>query len=235
MKTTKKPVNAAAESKTAAVSTAAAPAAEKKPAAKAEKTAAEKKTAAKATKPAAEKKSAAKAAKPAAEKKTSAKKTAAAKTSAKTTAAAKPAKTTTTKTAAKKTSAAKSTAKTTDAAKAPAKRPGRKPVVTIDSICNKVEKKISKTKAAAVKEKIAVDIEVWGFEDGSKKMYIEINDGKATVSPHTYDAKDFRISISVANAAAFVDGKLTLKALLESNEFYAEGNVVKAIKLASVF
>ncbi len=228
MKTTKKPVNAAAESKTAAVSTTAMPAAEKKPVAKAEKPAAEKKTAAKAAKPAAEKKSAAKAAKPAAEKKTAAKKTA-----AKTTAAARSTRSTT-KTAAKKT-AAKSTAKTTAAAKAPAKRPGRKAVVTIDSICNKVEKKISKTKAAAIKEKIAVDIEVWGFEDGSKKMYIEINDGKAVVSPHTYDAKDFRISISVANAAAFVDGKLTLKALLESNEFYAEGNIVKAIKLASVF
>ncbi len=237
MKTTKKPVNAAAESKTAAVSTTAMPAAEKKPVAKAEKPAAEKKPAAKAAKsaaekkpakPAAEKKPAAKAAKPAAEKKPAVKKTAA-KTTAKTTAAAK-----STKTTAKKT-AAKSTAKTTAAAKAPAKRPGRKAVVTIDSICNKVEKKISKTKAAAVKEKIAVDIEVWGFEDGSKKMYIEINDGKAAVSPHTYDAKDFRVSLSVANAVAFADGKLTVKALLESNEFYAEGNIAKAVKLASVF
>lgn len=218
MKATKKTVNAAAESKSAAVSTTAKPAAEKKPAVKAEK-------------PAAEKKTVVKAAKPAAEKKTAAKKTSAAKSSAKTTTAAKTSKAT----AAKKTSAAKSTAKTTDAAKAPAKKPGRKPVVTIDSICNKVEKKISKTKAASIKEKIAVDIEVWGFEDGSKKMYIEINNGKAVVSPHTYDEKDFRVSISVANAVAFADGKLTLKALLESNEFYAEGNVVKAVKLAAVF
>lgn len=215
MKATKKTVNAAAESKTAAVSTTAKapakteakPAVEKKPVAKTEKPVAEKKPAAKAEKTAAAKKTAAKT-----EKKPAAKKTAA---------AAK-----TTKTAAKK---------TTDAAKPAAKKPGRKAAVTIDSICSKVEKKISKTKAAAIKEKIAVDIEVWGFEDGSKKMYIEVDNGKVTVSPHTYEAKDFRVSLSVVNAVAFADGKITLKALLDSNEFYAEGNVAKAVKLASVF
>ena len=194
MKATKKTVNAAAESKTAAVSTTA------KAPVKAE------------AKPAVEKKPAAKT-----EKKPAAKKT---------NAAAKA-----TKTTAKKTAKATATA----AAKPAAKKPGRKAVVTIDSICGKIEKKISKTKASAIKEKIAVDIEVWGFEDGSKKMYIEIDNGKVTVSPHTYDAKDFRVSLSVANAVAFADGKITLKALLDSNEFYAEGVVVKAVKLAAVF
>lgn len=147
----------------------------------------------------------------------------AAKTAAKTTKTAKTAKTT-------KTAAAKSTA----AKKAPAKRAAK--VTTIETVCKKIEKKISKTKAAAVKEKIAVDIEVWGFEDGSNgKMYIEVNNGVATVSPHTYEAKDFRISVSYANAAAFIDGKLSLKALVESKDFYAEGNIAAAVKLASIF
>lgn len=225
MKATKKTVNAAAESKTAAVSTTAKtpakaevkPVVEKKAAA--EKSAAEKKTAAKSAKPAAVKKTAA-AKSPAAKKTTKTTKTTKAATAAKTTKTAKTAK------------AAKTAA---DKKAVPAKKPGRKAVVTIDSICTKIEKKISKTKASAIKEKVAVDIEVWGFEDGSKKMYIEINNGKATVSPHTYEAKDFRISLSVANVMAFVEGKTTLKALLESNEFYAEGNVAKAIKLASIF
>lgn len=215
MKATKKTVNAAAESKSAAVSTTA-----KTPAKSEVKPAAEKKAA---VKPASEKKTAAKAIKPVAEKKTAAAKKPAVK---KTSAAAKTTKTT------KTAKAAKTTASKTAA---PAKKPGRKASVTIDSICTKAEKKISKTKAAAIKEKIAVDIEVWGFEDGSKKMYIEINNGKATVSPHTYEAKDFRVSLSVANAVALVEGKTTLKALLESQEFYAEGNIAKAIKLASVF
>lgn len=212
MKSAKKPE----EKKTvAAVSPAEKTVAAKEPA----KAAAETKTAA--AKPAA-KKTAAAAKKPAAKK--TAAKPAAKKPAAKS--AAKPAA----KTAAK--SAAKSTAKKPAAKKAVKKAPA----VTVDTICKKLEKKINKTKAAAVKGKVAVDIEVWGFEDGSNaKMYIEVNDGKVTVSPHTYEAKDFRVSLSCANALAFVDGKLTLKALLESNDFYAEGNIAPAVKLAAIF
>lgn len=180
------------------------------------------------------------------EKKSTAAKTTASKTAAKPAAkkaasktAAKPAaKKTAPKTAAK--AAAKTTAKKKSAAaskKAPAKKTVRKPKpVTVDNICKLVEKKIVKSKAAAVKTDIAVDIEVWGFEDGSnQKMYIELKGGKATVMPHSYDAKDFRVSLSFANAMAFANGKLTLAKLLESKDFYAEGNIVLAVLLASIF
>lgn len=164
------------------------------------------------------------AAKPAAKKaapKTTAKP--AAKAPAKT---AKPAAKKTTKTAAKKT-----------AAKKAPKKAARKPKpITVENICKLVEKKIVKSKAAAVKTDVAVDIEVWGFEDGSnQKMYIEIKGGKASVMPHSYDAKDFRVSLSFANAMAFANGKLTLAKLLESKDFYAEGNIVSAVLLASIF
>lgn len=187
--------------------------------------------------------------------KTEAKTSAAAKSTAKKTTAPKTEKAAVKKADAKTTRAAKSDAKAAKPAaksasktakaagntaakkSAPAKKSAKKSnAVTINTICTKLEKKISNTKAAAIKEKVAVDIEVWGFEDGSNsKMYIEINNGKVTVSPHTYEEKDFRISLSFANAVAFVDGKLTLKSLIESKDFYAEGNVVSAIKLASVF
>lgn len=135
------------------------------------------------------------------------------------------------KTASNKTSAAKSKAgvKKTTAKKAP-----KKPSITIETICGKVEQMLPKT--APFKEKIAVDIEVWGFEDGSNaKMYIEANDGKVTVSPHTYNEKDFRVALSFVNAKNFIDGKLTLKEMLASSDFYAEGNIVAALKLASLF
>ena len=125
--------------------------------------------------------------------------------------------------------------KKTAASKTTAKRSAKKTVVTIDAICEKIGKKISKTNAASIKDSIAVDIEVWGFEDGSKKMYIEVKDGNVTVAPFTYDAKDFRVSVSVANAVAFGDGKITLKELLGHDEFYAEGNIAKAIKMAAIF
>lgn len=144
------------------------------------------------------------------------------KSAAKTTAAKKaPAKTS--KTAAKKPAAAKKTVRKT------------KPV-TIDKICELLNKKISGEKAAKIKETIAVDIEVWGFEDGSnRKMYVEVMDGKVSVMPHSYDAKNFRVSLSFANAMNFVNGKTTLAELLKSKDFYAEGNIVSAIKLSAIF
>lgn len=160
--------------------------------------------------------------------KSTAKSTTAKKTAPKTTAKS-PAKTAkTTKTAAKKTSAGKKTA---------SKKTVRKPKpVTIENICKLVEKRIVKSKVSSAKFNAAVDIEVWGFEDGSnQKMYIEVKDGKASVMPHSYDAKDFRVSLSFANAMAFANGKITLAKLLESNDFYAEGNIVSAVNLASIF
>lgn len=169
-------------------------------------------------------------------KSATAKSTTAAKTTEKKAAPAKTAekKAAPAKTAEKKAAPAK-TAEKKAAAKAPAKKAApKKTVVTIDTICNKLKKKLPKT--VSFKEKIAVDIEVWGFEDGSNaKMYIEANDGKITVSPHSYDDKEFRVSVSFANAMAFVDGKMTLKELLASPEFYAEGKIVPAVKLAAIF
>lgn len=176
-------------------------------------------------------------------KKTTASKAKPAATKAKT-AAKKPAAKTAAKSTAKKATAAKKTTAKAAAAKtakpatkktAPAKKTAKKSdAVTIDTICAKLEKKLGKK--TSVKEKVAVDIEVWGFEDGSNsKMYIEINGGKITISPHTYEEKDFRVSLSCANAVAFVDGKLTLKALIESKDFYAEGNIAAAVKLAAIF
>ena len=135
-----------------------------------------------------------------------------------------------------KAAAKKTTAKTV--AKNPAaKRPGRKPKpITIETVCKLIEKKIVKANVSKVKGTVAADIEVWGFEDGSnQKMYIEVKDGKASVMPHTYNAKDFRVSLSFANAMDFANGKITLAKLIDSEDFYAEGNIAAAVKMASIF
>lgn len=161
-------------------------------------------------------------------KKTEEKKTATAAVAAKKKPGRKPG---TVKAAAKKT-----TAKTV--AKNPAaKRPGRKPKpITIETVCKLIEKKIVKANVSKVKGTVAADIEVWGFEDGSnQKMYIEVKDGKASVMPHTYNAKDFRVSLSFANAIDFANGKITLAKLIDSDDFYAEGNIAAAVKMASIF
>lgn len=167
---------------------------------------------------------------PKADSKAAAKTTAAKKPAAK---KAAPAKTT----AAKKPAPAKKTAAKTTSKKAAPKTAAKKTKsVTIDSICEKLEKMINKTKASAIKKTIAVDIEVYEFEDGSnQKMYVEIKGGKAAVAPHSYDDKSFRVALSFANAVAFVNGKITLAQLLDSDKFYAEGNIADAIKFASIF
>lgn len=168
--------------------------------------------------------------------KTATKKTAASKTEVKTETKPAAAKTATKKAAPAKKTTAKTAAKKTAEKAAPKTAAKKTKAVTIDTICEKLEKKISKTKAAAINKTIAVDIEVYEFEDGSnQKMYVEIKDGKVTVAPYNYDEWSFRVSLSFENAVAFVNGKITLASLLNSEKFYAEGNIADAIKFASIF
>lgn len=116
-----------------------------------------------------------------------------------------------------------------------AKRAAKKPV-TIETICGKVEKKIKKAVAAKFDKTIAVDIEVWGFEDGSShKMFIEVKEGKVNVQPYSYNEKNFRVAINFELAVGFVNGKNTLNDLLNSDKFFAEGNIADAVKFASIF
>lgn len=160
------------------------------------------------------------------EKATKSKTTAA--SNAKTKAAAKKTSSTTAKKAASKPAAKKASATKTT------KKAPKKPAITIETICGKIEKIVPKT--VKFKDKIAVDIEVWGFEDGSNaKMYIEANEGKITVAPYSYDEKDIRVAISFTNAMSFAEGKIKLADLLSSADFYAEGNIAAALKLASIF
>ncbi len=123
--------------------------------------------------------------------------------------------------------------------KTPVKRGGRKPKpITIDTICEKAAKKISKTKVGAIKEKISVDIEIWGFDgnnDNKSHMYIEVNDGKSVVQPYDYKNSDIEAHLNFTEAVDFINGKTTLKELIESANFYATGNIAKAIKLAAIF
>ena len=111
------------------------------------------------------------------EKKTAAKSTVKTAATKKSTpkSAAKPAA----KTPAKTTKTAKTAAKPVAKKTAAAKKTVRKPrSITVENICKLVEKKIVKSKVSSAKFNVAVDIEVWGFEDGSnQKMYIEVKDG----------------------------------------------------------
>ncbi|MGN0640689.1 MAG: SCP2 sterol-binding domain-containing protein [Oscillospiraceae bacterium] len=180
------------------------------------------------------------------EKKTAAKKPAAAETAAEKTvkAAAKPAAEKTVKAAAKP--AAKKTAAKPAAKKAPAKaakttktaKPAVKKakVVGIEEMCKKLEKLVNKTKAAAVKTNVAVDVKVWGWEDETDRhFYIEIKDGALTISPFEYNAASFEAYISYENMLQFLNGKLTLANAIASGALNANGNIPAALALGSIF
>lgn len=190
------------------------------PAAKTEAKAAapvEKKVAAPAEKKAEAPKAEVKAA-PAAEKKAAAKP--AAKKPAAKKAAVKPAAK---KPAAKK-AAAKPAAKKPAAKKAPAKKE-----ITVADVAAKLAKKLDAKKAAAIEGKCAVDIKLYGqFE---AHMYIEIKDGNLNVAPYDYVERDIEAAVSVENALAIIDGKLSIADALADGRLYAFGNIGAAAKL----
>lgn len=139
------------------------------------------------------------------------------------------------KPAAKKTSA-KTAAKKTAAKAEPKKRAPRKPKpVTVDDIVAKIYKRIDKTaaKSIAAEGKDAVDIKLYGpFE---AHMYIEVKNGNVSVAPYDYIERDIEAAISVENALAIADGKLSIKDAVENGALYVFGNVQFALKLAKLF
>lgn len=165
-------------------------------------------------------------AKPAAEKKAPAEK----KTAAKKPAAKKPATKKTAKPAAKKTAAKKTTVK---AEEKPAKRAYNRKVLTAADIATKLAKKLDAKKAADINGKIAVDVKLYGqFE---AHIYIEVKDNKLTVAPYDYIERDIEAAISVENALAIINGKLTIADALADGRLYAFGNIGAAAKLSVLF
>lgn len=118
----------------------------------------------------------------------------------------------------------------------PAKRAPRKSKpITTDDIVAKVYKRINKAaaKSIAAEGKAAVDIKLYGpFE---AHMYIEIKNGVVSVAPYDYIEKDIEAAISVENALAIADGKLSVKDAVENGSLYVFGNVQFALKLAKLF
>lgn len=154
------------------------------------------------------------------------------KTEAKKPAAKKPAAKAAAKAAAKP-AAKKSAAK---AEPAPKKRAVKKPKpITVDDIVAKIYKKIDTAAAKDIvsEGKAAVDIKLYGSFEAH--MYIEIKNGVVSVAPYDYIEKDIEAAISVENALAIADGKLTVEEAVENGALYVFGNVQFALMFAKLF
>lgn len=137
------------------------------------------------------------------------------------------------KKAAEKPVAKKSAAK---AEPAPKKRAARKPKpITVDDIVAKIYKKIDTAAAKDIvsEGKAAVDIKLYGSFEAH--MYIEIKNGVVSVAPYDYIEKDIEAAISVENALAIADGKLTVEEAVENGALYVFGNVQFALMFAKLF
>ena len=136
--------------------------------------------------------------------------------------------------AAKKAEVKKASAK--KAAEPAKKRAPRKPKpITTDDIVAKIYKRIDKSaaKSIAAEGKAAVDIKLYGLFEAH--MYIEVKNGVVNVAPYDYIERDLEAAISVENALAIADGKLTVKEAVENGSLYVFGNVQFALKLAKLF
>jgi putative sterol carrier protein len=131
----------------------------------------------------------------------------------------------------------KSAAKADVAEAKPKARPGRKPKpITIDDICAKLSKKIDRYKVSKIADKIAVDIEVWDYVDGTNKhMYIAVENGKADVQPYDYEDCNFTAHISYANMLNIANGKLSISDAVLNGSLNVIGTLGDALKLYSIF
>ncbi len=157
---------------------------------------------------------------------------------------AAPAKVEAPKAAEKKPAAKKAAAKKPAAKKAPAKKAApaaKKPAakkapakkeITVADVAAKLAKKLDASKAKSIDGKVAVDIKLYGAFEAH--MYIEVKDGALTVAPYDYIERDIEAAVSVENALAIIDGKLTIADALADGRLYAFGNIGCAAKLAKL-
>ena len=92
--------------------------------------------------------------------------------------------------------------------------------------------KLDAKKAASIDGKVAVDIKLYGAFEAH--MYIEVKDGALNVQPYDYIERDIEAAVSVENALAIIDGKLSIADALADGRLYAFGNVGAAAKLAKL-
>lgn len=128
-------------------------------------------------------------------------------------------------------------AKPSEEIKTVRKRAARKPkVVDIAEICVKLDKMINKSNAGKISGIVAVDVEVWGWNDDSKQhLYIEVKNGTVTVAPHDYRDSAFNAYISYENIIKIVNGKLSLSDAIVSGALNANGNIPAAIAIGTLF
>ncbi len=104
--------------------------------------------------------------------------------------------------------------------------------MTYEEIFSKTKDELSAADVSAVKEHLAVEVDITG--EGAGAFYIEIKDGKADIQPYEYYDRDCKLITSGENFLEIVNGKLDPKKAVLTGKLKVEGSVEKALEFSKV-
>ncbi|MBO4908042.1 MAG: SCP2 sterol-binding domain-containing protein [Lachnospiraceae bacterium] len=103
--------------------------------------------------------------------------------------------------------------------------------MTYEEVVGKAKQAVKKIDTTAIKEHSAIEIDIEGEGEGA--FYVELDNGKAVVEPYEYYDNDCRIRTDAATLADLLAGKLDAVAALSDGKLVVEGDMEKAVALAS--
>lgn len=104
--------------------------------------------------------------------------------------------------------------------------------MTYEEIFSKTKDELSAADVSAVKEHLAVEVDITG--EGAGAFYIEVKDGKADIQPYEYYDRDCKLVTSGESFLEIVDGKLDPKKAVLTGKLKVEGSVEKALEFAKI-
>ncbi len=104
--------------------------------------------------------------------------------------------------------------------------------MTYEEIFSKTKDELSAADVSAVKEHLAVEVDITG--EGAGAFYIEIKDGKADIQPYEYYDRDCKLITSGESFLEIVNGKLDPKKAVLTGKLKVEGSVEKALEFAKI-
>lgn len=101
--------------------------------------------------------------------------------------------------------------------------------MTYEEIVKKAKQAAKNIDATAVKEHIAIQIDIEGEGEGA--FYVEASEGKIAVEPYEYYENDCKIKADAETIIAVLSGKLKAEDAVSDGKLQVEGDGGKALTL----
>lgn len=101
--------------------------------------------------------------------------------------------------------------------------------MTYEEIVKKAKQAAKNIDATAVKEHIAIQIDIEGEGEGA--FYVEASEGKIAVEPYEYYENDCKIKADAETIIAVLSGKVKVEDAVSDGRLQAEGDAGKALTI----